>query len=266
MGKLLEMILGGLMVFPILSFAQEDQDILSTDVIPKRELIPADEKTSLAPTLPPNTELLTQEDPVKVVSESLASETIEVKDVVNFMARIDEETIEDRSRYSQGPFLENFMYAFEDRINRDPFFSAWEDYKEDDFILKNQAISGLWDVLVGRYPKTFGRVEKAGKGLKRITTLNSPEVRGYRFKLNPELDSDNYPRVKMRVKSSKNTCLDDLQFRVGKEEMAIGKTYELPKVGKSSTFSLDLQYDYHNNYSVILTFKIPFWFNLPKEK
>jgi hypothetical protein len=125
-------------------------------------------------------------------------------------------------------------------------------------------MGAFWNVLVGRYPKIFGRVEKAGKRLKRVTTLETKEIKGYRFQINPELDNYNFIRARLRIKSEKNKYLDNTHLRLGKDQITIGKSYPLESIGKNSILSIDLQHDYKNDYCVKLTLKVPFWFRDPK--
>jgi hypothetical protein len=242
MKKILETILVGAIMFSPLSFAHEEPSLSIKQPPEKRELI-------------------TQEDPVEIIGETLKTKEVRKKDVVNFIASIDAEKTKDRSKYAEGVFLDGFMLALEDQINKDPLFYAWGEYKENDIIIKNQAISAIWDVFIGRYPKVFGRVEKAGKALKRATTLETKEVYGYKFQLNPELDNNNYLRARIRLRTDKNNYLNDTHLRIGRDEATLGKTYDLSTIGLNSIFSIDFQHDYKKDYCIKFTFKLPFWFN-----
>lgn len=206
------------------------------------------------------TSLISQEKPAEIVNEVIVEGDITRKDVLNFLSRLDEEKIDDRSRYAKGNILENFMIALNEEIDKDLLFYAGEDYDADDFIIKNQVLSASWENLVGRYPKIFGRLEKAAIMAKRLTTLETPKVCDYSLKFNPELDSDNYPRAKLRLKSEKNSYLDRTYLRIGRDEIQIGKTFDLSSWGKKASIDFDLESDYKNGYCFEITIKFPWWF------
>lgn len=242
MKKSLCIILAGLLSFSISTPAQDEKQGKGDDSLVWR--------TSLA-----------QEEPVDVVSEVIEKKEIAKRDLVNLVSRIDEERIPKRHRYSTDNPFEGYMLALEDQINEDTLFYAWEDYEEGDFIIKNQALSAGWDVLVARYPKTLGRVERVAKEIKRVTTLETQKIGGYHLKINPELDSSDYLRLRLRLNSEEEDFFHGLAMRVGIKKIELGKTYPLRSLGKDVSFDFGICYDYCGDSLVKMTLKVPFWFD-----
>lgn len=205
-------------------------------------------------------ELVTEEKPATVVAEVIETKKVEESDIVNFISRIDEEKIDSREKYARRSSIEGFYLALEDELKKDPLFYAWQEYGEGDFIVKNQMLNAGWDLLVGKYPDLFGRIEKAGVYAKRKTTVEIREIGGYRLKVNPELDSDSYPILKFRVRNGGESFWNDLYLKLGKGEAEIGKNWLIPRFGREASFNFNFASDYNGEYSVKLTLKFPFGF------
>ncbi len=244
MKKLLEFILVGAIALTRPSFSQEESNL------------PAGYSSLEKSTA------ISEESPVEIVRDALDSRELKKRDVVNLITRIDEENVKDQARYTEGHFLEGFTLAFEDEIKSDPLFHAGASYDPEDFFVKNQMLSAFWDVLVARSSEFFGRIENAGKALKRFTTLETTEISRLKLKLNPELDSHNRPQARIRVVSSNpESYLNDIHIRFGKESITMGKSYLLSSIGPGASFNIDFQTNYELDYQVSLEFKLPFWFH-----
>ncbi len=202
-----------------------------------------------------------EEKPANVVSEVLEKREVEKRDVVNIISKIDDDVVRERHKYFTDNPLEGFTMALEDNLNDDPLFYVWEDYEPNDIIVKNQAINSAWDVLIARYPKFFGRIEKTAVKIKKATTLETKISDEYKLKINPELDSDNLPRLKIHLRSQRKCFLGDLSLRLEKDKMELGKSYNLCSLWKNASLDYSLNYDFCGDYGMRATLKIPFWFH-----
>lgn len=208
---------------------------------------------------------ITKETPTEIVSEIIKEEKVEKRHVLNFLSRIDEEKISDRSKYAELGYLDGFYQALEDNIEEDRLFYVWEDYEQGDLVVKNQILNAIWDIGVAKLPKFFGRVEKAGRYLKRKTTWDH-RIRGYRVKINPELDNEDFLQARIKIKKDES-FIDNLELRVNKEEIKLGKTWKIEEeIAHNATFSLDMNYNWNKDeYCFRITLKFPYWFNDEKD-
>jgi hypothetical protein len=101
MKRLFNFLLAGTLMFSPYSFSGED-------------------KQSNEPKILESKELLTQERPVEIVGEAIKTKEVKKRDLVNLIARIDDEEIRDRSEYAEGQFMEAYMKALEEDLNDDP--------------------------------------------------------------------------------------------------------------------------------------------------
>jgi len=214
---------------------------------------------SAEPVTYPNNSLV-NETPAEIVGEVLKDETLYKRDVVNAISRFDEYKRPKRERYSEHGLLEGFLTAFEDELNEDRFFYVGEDYDENDFIFKNQALSAAWDVLVANY-LLFGKIDDTITTIKKETTIETPARFPYRVKLNPELDRDDYLRIRVRLRSKNGGIFNNMQLRFSRDSLEIGKQYPLDKSGKGATFGMSLLYDYSGEYVARAELKFPWWFS-----
>lgn len=203
---------------------------------------------------------LMEETPAEIVRGVIEDERLERRDVINAISRFDEYKRPKKERYSEHGLLEGFLTAFEDELNEDKFFYVGEDYDENDFIFKNQALSATWDALVSNYT-LFGKIDDTITTVKQKTTIETSPQFPYRIKLNPELDAGDHIRIKARLKSKNGSLLDDIQFRFSGDKIEIGKQYFLGKSAKSATFEISLSHDYSGEYTAMAELKFPLWFN-----
>jgi hypothetical protein len=181
------------------------------------------------------------------------------RDLINFIARIDEERIDDREKYSQLGYLEGFCQALEDEINEDPFFWAWQSYEPNDFILKRQTLNALWNLGVAKHPRIFGRAEKAGKIVKRNTTLRH-KLKGYEFQINPELDNEDYVKLRVKIRSP-HKISNNIVAKLCSRKVEIGKKIYLNELAERMSISFDAGYKFEENeiYARV-SYKMPLWF------
>ncbi len=241
--------------------------LLAAGILSLSSIVYSQESTNSLPYGPTHhpVELVIQEQPATVVTEVIEKKEIKERDIVNFISRIDEEKIDSRDKYANQPFFQSWTSALEEEIEKDPLFYAWEEYDERDIVAKNQMLNATWNVLVGKYPKVFGRLEKTGVYLKRITTLQTPKVGRYRLKINGELDEDNYPRIKFKIKSDTENFFNNMYAKVGKENTKIGKTWSLTESGRNAYLDFELELGYNEEICTSLTLKFPFWFGQEKD-
>ncbi|MDP1729007.1 MAG: hypothetical protein Q8L27_02280 [archaeon] len=210
-------------------------------------------------------EPLSKETPTEVVTEIIDKGKVEKRDFLNFIARIDEEKIDDRTKYAKMDYVGGFCEALKDKINDDPFFYMWEDYRDDEIPVENQMLNALWEISVAKFPEFFGRLEKTGVYIKRNTTFKT-RIRSYRFKVNPELDNRDFLRIKTKIKAT-NSVLDNLIFKISKDEIKIEKTWSLEEITKRATLSVDTSYDWEKSeYCGRISLKFPWWFETKKEE
>ena len=121
-------------------------------------------------------------------------------------------------------------------------------------------LTAAWDTLVANYA-IFGYADDAVTEVKRATTFETPKKFSYRIKINPELDFNNYPRIRVRLKSQRGGLLNEVQFRFSRDQLEFGKEYSLKEIGRGATFGASVEYDYGREYTARLSLKFPWWIN-----
>jgi len=198
---------------------------------------------------------LDKETPTEVVADAFEKGILETRDLFSIIGRIDEEKIEDRSKYSDMKIDNIFYTAVVDEMEKNPLFYDWEYYEQgEDLIIENQLLSAGWNIGVAKFPNTLGLAERAGVYAKRKTTLEVKSKKS-RLKINPELDNDG---VNLRMKLKKeDSWMNDLKFKVGLEKVKLGKSIKIKKFEKAN-FSIDSFYDWkEDEYCLKLTLKLP---------
>jgi len=210
-------------------------------------------------------EPLEKETSAEIVKDAIKGGEIKGRDVFNIISRIDDERIDDRSKYADMSFLEGYVAALTEELNDDPLFWAWEEYDRDDIVVADQMLNAGWDIAVAKFPYIFGRLEKTAKYVKRRTTWK-PKIRKYKFKINPELDDEDFLHLRVKLKKEKS-WMNDLELKLTPNEVKLGKSWDLEEIGRKASFGVDGRYNWEDNeYTIRATLKVPFWFRYEREK
>ncbi len=203
---------------------------------------------------------LIEEAPTEIIKEVIGDKSIYRRDVFNFLSRLDKPPKRDYQEYLGMPLEEIWISELEKELNKDPFFYAWEKYKPNDLIIKNQVIASLWSTAVIKYPSIFGKIEEGVFLIKDITTLKTPKYFDHSLRMNLELSPNNSPRVKARIISkNKNSLIHDINFRITNDSFEIAKKYSLESLSRNASFEAGFKYS-NGEQLIKATLKIPYWF------